>query len=155
MKPRSLYTLLVVSFLFVGATLYTTNQSREQIPDDPVTTLPITTENGTILQVEIAKTDEERRKGLSQRHTLETDGMLFFFPEMGTYAFWMRDTYIPLDIIWLDDKKRIVHVERNVLPETYPTTFTAPTPAQFVLELAAGQSDILSLTQGSLLSWDT
>jgi uncharacterized membrane protein (UPF0127 family) len=62
--------------------------------------------NGKIIKVEIAKTDEARNKGLSNRKTLEANsGMLFIFDKPGIHPFWMKDTLIPLDIIWLTPSK--------------------------------------------------
>ena len=58
------------------------------------------------VHVEIAQTDQETRRGLQQRsHLPDHHGMLFVFPRNGTYAFWMKDTQIPLDIIWLSEAK--------------------------------------------------
>ena len=110
--------------------------------------------NGTPLQVETARTPEERSIGLSGRDRLDTDGMLFIFQKTGNYAFWMRDTRIALDIIWIGEDRRVVHLERNVAPDTYPNTFTSPTPARFALEIAAGRADRLGISVGTPLSWD-
>ena len=66
--------------------------------------------------------------------------MLFFFPQSGEYPFWMKNTLIPLDMIWIDDQRRIAHVTSNVPPckadpcPNYPPNANA----KYVLELAAG-----------------
>ncbi len=62
--------------------------------------------------VEIAKTEEERRKGLSGRKTLDKDsGMLFIMPEVtNDCSFWMKDTKIPLDIIFINDNNEVISV---------------------------------------------
>lgn len=62
--------------------------------------------NGKIIKVELAKTNEARAKGLSGRKSLDPNsGMLFVFDKPGIYPFWMKDTLIPLDIIWLAPSK--------------------------------------------------
>lgn len=89
--------------------------------------------------VEIANTSQKRERGLCCRDSLAADrGMLFVYDSPGDYRFWMKDTRIPLDIIWIDSDKRIVHIEESVRPETYPQSFSSKEPAQYVLELNAG-----------------
>lgn len=88
--------------------------------------------------VAIADTDAERKIGLSGVASLpEREGMLFIFEQEGNYGFWMKDTLIPLDIIWIDDEGVIVHIEENVRPDSYPTIYSSPRPARFVLEVNA------------------
>lgn len=92
----------------------------------------------TPLIVAIADSPEEHQKGLSGVESLpENEGMLFIFPRPGDYGFWMKDTLIPLDIIWVSEEFKIVHIERNVRPETYPTIYRSPYPARFVIETNA------------------
>ncbi len=97
--------------------------------------------DGRSVRAELAVTPEERAKGLMFRQKIEFDqGMLFVFEREGIYSFWMKNMVIPLDLIWLDKEKRIVHVERNVLPcdEDPCPTYTSKIPALYVLELEAG-----------------
>lgn len=89
--------------------------------------------------VEIANTSQKRERGLCCRDSLPADrGMLFVYDSPGDHRFWMKDTRIPLDMIWIDSGKRIVHIEESVQPETYPKSFSADKPAKYVLELNAG-----------------
>lgn len=88
--------------------------------------------------VEIADSPEERKTGLAGVTSLpENRGMLFIFEKEGRYGFWMKDVSIPLDMIWIDDARRIVHIEENVQPDSYPLIYTSPVPARFVLEVNA------------------
>jgi len=106
--------------------------------------------NGCIY-IEIAQTPEERRKGLQARKYLGKDkGMLFIFSESQKYSFWMKDTLIPLDIVWIDDQKRIVTVMSNVLPcKTEQCPVYAPDKsALYVLEINTGSASELSLKVG-------
>jgi uncharacterized protein len=118
----------------------------------------ISTPNGATIQAEIADTTEKRAKGLMYRDSLPKDrGMLFTFAEPQLWTFWMKNTRISLDIIWMDGKKRIVHIERNV--PTCPRTddgcpqYQPNDNAVYVLELAAGVADALKLQRGSVLKF--
>lgn len=67
--------------------------------------------------VEIADTEEKRQRGLMFReHLAPTDGMIFLFEEPGNYPFWMKNTLIPLDMIWLDKTARVVWIADSVPP---------------------------------------
>ena len=96
-------------------------------------------------KIEIADDDKERQLGLSKRKSLNQDaGMLFIFPEKKKYSFWMKDTQIPLDIIFINDGK-IVHIVKNAPPQagkqgTLPI-YTSPADANQVLEINGGLSD--------------
>lgn len=106
--------------------------------------IPVFLPSGKEITAELAITDEERQKGLMFRERLDSDqGMLFVFEEEGYYSFWMKNTLISLDILWLDQKKRIVHVEHNVPPcRKAPCPAYSPRlPALYVLELKAGSAE--------------
>jgi uncharacterized membrane protein (UPF0127 family) len=75
----------------------------------------VTMPEGTVIMAELAKTVEERARGLMFRPSLDKNrGMLFTFAEPQQWSFWMKNTRIPLDIIWMDGHKKIVHIERRV-----------------------------------------
>jgi uncharacterized membrane protein (UPF0127 family) len=100
--------------------------------------------DGQSVNTELAVTPEERAQGLMFRQKLEFDqGMLFVFEREGIYSFWMKNMLIPLDLVWLDRGKRVVHVERDVPPcaEDPCPTYTSNVPALYVLELKAGSFD--------------
>jgi uncharacterized membrane protein (UPF0127 family) len=70
-----------------------------------------------LFNLEIADTTEERTLGLMNRKYLREDGgMLFIFEKTGWYPFWMKNTYIPLDIIWLNENKEVVHIKEEAQP---------------------------------------
>jgi uncharacterized protein len=103
------------------------------------------------LQVELATTTEARAAGLMFRRSLEPhDGMLFVFPETRPVKMWMRNTFLPLDMLFLSESGEILSVhpaceplsERRIGPEL---------PVRAVLELPAGQAAKLSLVPGSRL----
>jgi uncharacterized protein len=95
--------------------------------------------NNQKISVFIADSPREWERGLSGRKSLKSDeGMLFVFPEPTTPAFWMKDMRFAIDIIWLDENKKIVDIERNISPDTYPKKFSPPVPVRYVLETNPG-----------------
>ena len=100
--------------------------------------------------VELAKTPAERERGLMQRKELDKNkGMLFIFNTDGIYSFWMKDTLIPLDMIWINSDNKIIYIAQGVqpcLPARAGETSACPliTPlakAKYVLEVNAGISN--------------
>lgn len=113
--------------------------------------------NGTRVTVEVAANDESRAAGLMFRDRLDRDhGMLFLFPVTGHYPFWMKNTLIPLDMIWIDEGKRVVHIKNDVPPcRADPCTSYAPgVQARSVLELAAGEAVRYGLRVGDVLRFE-
>ncbi|MBF0106673.1 MAG: DUF192 domain-containing protein [Deltaproteobacteria bacterium] len=90
------------------------------------------------LQVEIADTDEKRTRGLMERSSLKDDGgMLFVFDSEGALSFWMKDTSISLDILFINAQKEIVYIEQHTTP--FSLNSIAPNvSAQYALEVNAG-----------------
>ena len=100
--------------------------------------------NGFSLTAELAVTNEEKQLGLMFRGGMNWDqGMLFVYEEEGIYSFWMKNMRFPLDILWLDREKRIVHIETHVPPcrRSPCPSYSPSNSAQYVLELKAGSVD--------------
>lgn len=100
--------------------------------------------NGVSITAELAVSDEERQRGLMFREKLNPDqGMLFVFKDENFHSFWMKNMKFPIDFLWLDREKRIVHIERNVPPCRKPpcVSYSSDMPAMYVLELKAGSVD--------------
>ena len=90
------------------------------------------------VSVTIADDAEERAQGLSGVPMLEElEGKFLIFAEEGYHRFWMIVMLFPIDIIFIDETFTVVDIVENVLPETYPTTYTSRAPARFVLETNA------------------
>jgi len=90
------------------------------------------------VRVEIARTPSERERGLMyRRHLAEDAGMLFLFDRMEHQSFWMENTLIPLDIIFVDDRLEVVGVVRNAQPRTRDDR-SVEGESQYVLEVNAG-----------------
>ncbi len=108
-----------------------------------------------VFSVEVAKEKAERVKGLSGREALlKGEGMLFVFEVSDRHGFWMKDMKFPLDIIWIDDNKRVVHIEESVDPNTYPKTFYPEQDSRYVLEIGAGLSAINDIKVGQYVSFE-
>lgn len=96
----------------------------------------------TSIYVDIADTPVLREHGLSGREALSGDrGMYFIFDRSDFYQFWMKDMNFPIDIIWIDETMSVVDITLNVLPSSFPKTFTSRAPARYVLEVPAGFSE--------------
>lgn len=107
----------------------------------------------TAVNVSIADTPEERRFGLSGVPFLpEQAGKLFIFDQEGEYGIWMKDMAFPLDVIWINNLQEIVHIERNMRPDSFPVVYTSPTKARFVLEVNAFFVDTFNIHTGDRVS---
>lgn len=126
----------------VGALLfYKTFQSEE---------LPTATFGDTTLHIEYATTTASRERGLGGRASIPSDyGMFFVFAKADRYGFWMKDTLVPLDIFWLDDKGHVVYIATNVATSSYPNVFYPSAPAKYVLETQAGFASLHHVQIGS------
>ena len=123
--------------------------------------LPILTPSGITIQAEIADTPLKRATGLMYRDHLDKNrGMLFLFGQPQAWGFWMKNTKIPLDLLWLDGKKRVVHIERNVsictkTDDSCPLYKPNSEDAMYVLEIAGGTVEDYKIKKGSKLEFKT
>lgn len=111
--------------------------------------------HGTRFSTEFAVDDATREKGLMNRDTLAADhSMLFIFPDAEPRTFWMKNTRIPLDILYFDAQRKLVSMQLNALPCTAVPCALYPSnaPARYVLEVAAGTAGRLGLKLGDELS---
>ena len=102
-------------------------------------------------RVELAFTPVELRRGLMFREQLDMDsGMLFVYEEEEDRTFWMKNMFIPLDIIWIDSKNEVVFIKEHVQPcreDTCPS-LRSDKNAQYVLEINSGMAQRISLNVG-------
>ena len=130
--------------LLLSAVLFAcpaTSSSSPQVIIHPQSGVPIH------IAVEVADTQEKRQLGLMYRNELPAfGGMLFIFPQEGPLSFWMKNTPLPLDIIYINADLTIVHIAENTTP--YSTaTIPSKHPAKYVLEVNGGfcrQHDIVA-----------
>lgn len=112
---------------------------------------------GERFKVEIADDDAERARGLMFRDELATGtGMLFIHEDEQPQAYWMKNTRIPLDILYFNNDRKLVTQQRNVPPcsggnrcPSYPSD----QPARYVLELNAGEAERLKLQDGAEMTF--
>ncbi len=140
-KVLLIYGLLVLGIIIVAVLRFRGIDLLPQIGGNNATV----TISEQKFSVEVADTDEERIKGLSERKSLEKDrGMLFIFEQKGKYGFWMRNVNFPLDLIYISDSK-IVDIIKNAEPKALDAkdipVFEPEVDANFVLEINGGLSD--------------
>ena len=113
----------------------------------------ISFDNGSTFSVEYAQTDEERAKGLMFKESMADDeGMLFIFDEEKSRRFWMKNTLIPLDIIFLDENKTVVFIHENAQPcKEDPCKLYESPPAKYVFEINGGLTKKKNIVIGSQL----
>lgn len=93
----------------------------------------------TSIIVLISDTKKKRTEGLSGFDKLgQIEGMFFVFPENDRHGIWVKDMNFPLDIIWLNDHKEIIFIEKDVKPSSYPKVFVPDKPSKYVIEFNAG-----------------
>lgn len=114
--------------------------------------------NSHCFDVEIARTQTEKRKGLMFQESLDKNqGMLFVYQKEEQRSFWMKNMKIPLDIIWLDENKKVVGVVKHAPPEKNGSyeSFQSPPNVKYVLELNAGTAEKIGLKKGDKLDFET
>lgn len=112
--------------------------------------------SGHTFSLEIAKTISQKNRGLSKRRSLCPNcGMLFIFNTENIYPFWMKDTLIPLDMIWLNSQNQIVSIETAQVQPNTPNSqlkiYQNTKPAMFIIELNGGTAQKLNLKVGDTI----
>ncbi len=131
--------ILVVLLLVVGFVWKKTHLSAQ-----------IWCAKNTCFTLEIADTPQKRSVGLMFRTALKSGhGMVFIFSSMDQHPFRMKNTSIPLDILWIDDKYNIVHIQK-ALPceQDHCPIYISPKKARYVIELKEGTAQQLGLQAG-------
>lgn len=110
---------------------------------------------GVKFALEVADTPEEQEQGLMNRDSITEDqGMLFIFPREQIVSFWMKNTLIPLDMIFMDEDLQIVYIAQNAIPCTSKDDrqcplYSAPVPFKYVLEIKGNLSKEKQIQAGS------
>ncbi len=124
-------------------------------PADKVERTTIAFKGGAEISAEIADDEEGWEKGLASRSRVgANEGMLFIFDYDEYWAFWMKDMLFPLDIIWLNMEKKIVHIQRNAQPcQEGCDSYVPLVPAKYVIEVNAGFAAKHNLAVGDSVSF--
>lgn len=105
------------------------------------------------VDIEIADNDAKRTQGLMYRDSMaENHAMLFVFEHEAQRSFWMENTYIPLDIIYINAKNQIITIQKNTVPFS-EDSIPSNGPAQYVVEVNAGFCDRHSVKPGDHIEW--
>jgi uncharacterized membrane protein (UPF0127 family) len=106
------------------------------------------------IDVELAQDEPKRQLGLMYRDTLaENQGMLFIFEGDEERAFWMKNTVLPLDMIFVNSKDEIVTIHKNTTPYS-EQSYASSKPSQFVIEVNAGYADRHKISVGDHIVWN-
>ncbi len=101
--------------------------------------------------VELATTDEMRTKGLMfVKEMAQKSGMLFRFDQTRPVAMWMKNTFIPLDMVFTDEAGKVTHIHKGAVPHSLDI-ISSQGPARFVLEINAGEADAAKLKTGDVM----
>ena len=141
--------LVVASLLFADRAH---GQSRQPLQHFSTSLLAIETTGGMRqFKVEVAKTPGQHAQGLMFRRRLAADaGMLFVYPRAEIIVMWMQNTYIPLDMLFIDASLRIAHIVQRTIPLS-TETINSLVPALSVLELNAGTVSKLGIKPGDVV----
>jgi len=105
------------------------------------------------IDVEIAETEETRHLGLMYRENMpEEQGMLFLFPAEEFQSFYMKNTIMPLDIMFVNSKKQIVKIHRRTEPFS-EKSLPSMKPSMYVVEVNAGFSEKFGIKEGDHIDW--
>jgi uncharacterized membrane protein (UPF0127 family) len=151
LRPTIAGAILLLLLTACGAAPKASNTpAATPAPAGPRVILP----SGSIYSLEVARTPEEQAQGLMFRESLpEKTGMLFPFGDKGIHQFWMKNTMIPLDMVWMDGDGKVLFVSADTPPcKADPCPSYGPdTPAASVLEIAGGKAAREKIGVGSVL----
>lgn len=167
MKNKSTKTILITALVVVGAAAAyfmmnkDTNQGFTIENSAPVfkkegELLFISNHDGetlSVIDIEIADTDQKTMQGLMYRSSMpQNAGMLFLMPREDIQGFWMRNTYIPLDMIFVNSNKQIVTIHANTTPMN-ESSYISTAPALYVVEVNAGYCNKNNIKEGDLIDF--
>ncbi|MEM1128127.1 MAG: DUF192 domain-containing protein [Bacteroidota bacterium] len=154
--------LLLATVVLIGCEP-SASSSPAPPPADPDVSIPFR-EDGTLsflresdtlttIAIEIADTDSSRERGMMQRTSFPpSSGMLFVFPNVAPRSFWMANTPLPLDIMFVDEDLTIVNIIKYTRPFSQASV-SSEGPAQYVVEVPAGFSDQHGLIATDRVRW--
>ena len=154
MKNTRLLTVLLLAALalvVLGEAYYATGPTRAQQAFEKSPLVAVTPLGKFDFNVEIAATDAQRTTGLMYRQSMARDaGMLFDFKISRPVMMWMKNTYLPLDMVFIDKSGRIVRIAKDTTPHSLDV-ISSGGPVRYVLELNAGTSERVGLQAGQVL----
>ena len=158
-QKRMGYLLLLLLFPIAGGIIYSTIPKKPKVGPQFIKEGELqflAAEKDSVIQaidIEIADTPDTRTQGLMWRRTMEEkQGMLFIMEENEPQSFWMLNTYLSLDIIYVNEDQEIVSIQANTTPQS---TQSVPSgaPAKYVVEVNAGFCERFGLQVGDRIRW--
>lgn len=121
----------------------------------PTTAVRISADGNTFdFTAEVATTAEQQQIGMMYRSSMQPDdAMLFVFDGQTYRTFWMKNTLIPLDMLFINSDKQIVDINHNAAPQS-TNTFTSSAPAKYVLEIKGGYCQEHGIDVGDMVRFD-
>lgn len=139
MNKKVFSFLVVIIFVALSSFLLVHNGIYQKTKTNDIQYVTLA---GVKLKVELALTSLTQTKGLSGRSGLEESaGMLFIFDYPGKYPFWMKDMNFPIDIIWIGKDKKIIYIQKDASPASFPQLFGPDQETLYVIEIVSGFSD--------------
>ena len=155
---RTAFFALMMGLLLLGCQPAEDNGNvRQDIPFTPQGILDIMRPDSSIIVrvvIEIAEGDSARARGLMDRRSLPAKGGMLFLDEAPReQSFWMRNTLLPLDIIFIDEANQIINIAERTRPLT-ETTVTSAAPALLVLEMRGGFCEQYGIDSTAFIRWE-
>lgn len=145
MKALRLFCLLMIVCMGLSSTCYGHTATKICLKN-----------NRVVFNTEVVATRDDLRKGLMYRKQLaRQSAMLFIFPKAQIEAAWMKNTLIPLDMLWLDENQTVVAIHKNLQPcrVTNCPQVQSPVPVRYLLEINAGLATEYDLKVGDRLNF--
>jgi len=156
-----LFLLIAVLLIFGKGVSTTSYLPQSQSQTQKGNELQLVSGKTLNIKVKVASKPDERKKGLSKQDSIPLDtGMFFVFENPGLYGIWMKDMKFAIDIIWIDEDKKIVDIAENVPPEPNKkdeelTIYRPRSSAKYVLEINAGLSSLNNLQIGDQVNFES
>jgi len=148
--------LILLLFIIIIFGVIFLSVIKEEVAPGPVKYIPVCF-GDKCFNTEIASSFLARMKGLMNRKSLaDGNAILFVFSSEDKYAFWMKNTLIPLDIIWIGENKEIVYIAKNVQPckSVVCPSISPDKPGKYALEINSGKSDEIGLKTGDKVKFE-
>ena len=158
MRSQILRLLLIMIIIGAGCRIFDARRmyGQEAKPIRPDGKLAFLTPGGDVaatIIIEIADTPNARAKGLMGNRMLDdTMGMLFVYKQAGNRVFWMRNTKMSLDILFVSNTHRVIRIAKQTQPMS-ETRYYSNAPAQFVVEVLSGFCDRYGIKEGYQIDW--
>lgn len=161
-KPILISVIIFISSLLVGITTLNTIQNisenididalllYKKLNDGDIINLGINGNTAVEFKFEVAKSIKKTTGGLMFREKLPAnEGMIFLFPSAQPRVFWMKDTLISLDIIFLNRNLEVINIHHSTIPNQLETTYSSTSPSIIVIELPAGTAKRENINPGT------